>query len=245
MHRTWCWARRAGRSCNALRGRGSRRRSGTSPRCVGVAVRVAQRGCSLALPAVASSWGPSDSACRGPQARLTFTTASQVAEELMKREPETVRIVFNKFQSAISFRPTIATALSGPMVRLPARAWRKVGSAEDGHSVTRIAPRPRPAAPGRAAVQGHDGQVRDRGAGGRAGAGAEPGRVPARHGALQRPLGEPDVGERLADAGHGELHQGAQGLLCGAAPASCGQQGNGEGRGGTLHIPSARRTRRR
>jgi len=50
------------------------------------------------------------------KARLTFTTASQVAEELMKREPETVRIVFNKFQSAISFRPTIATALSGPML---------------------------------------------------------------------------------------------------------------------------------
>jgi len=45
--------------------------------------------------------------------RLTFAAASTFAEMILKEEPDTVRLVFNKFQSAISFKPTIATVLSG------------------------------------------------------------------------------------------------------------------------------------
>jgi hypothetical protein len=37
---------------------------------------------------------------------------SAIAEELLKTEYDVVRIIFNRFQSAISFKPTIATVLS-------------------------------------------------------------------------------------------------------------------------------------
>ena len=36
---------------------------------------------------------------------------SAIAEELLKTEYDAVRIIFNRFQSAISFKPTIATVL--------------------------------------------------------------------------------------------------------------------------------------
>lgn len=35
-----------------------------------------------------------------------------VAEEILKTEYDAVRVIFNKFQSAISYKPTIATVLS-------------------------------------------------------------------------------------------------------------------------------------
>ena len=37
---------------------------------------------------------------------------SAIAEELMKTEYDAVRIIFNRFSSAISFKPTVATVLS-------------------------------------------------------------------------------------------------------------------------------------
>lgn len=37
---------------------------------------------------------------------------SAIAEELLKTEYDAVRVIFNKFQSAISYKPTIATVLS-------------------------------------------------------------------------------------------------------------------------------------
>jgi F-type H+-transporting ATPase subunit gamma len=40
------------------------------------------------------------------------TQVSAIAEELLKTEYDAVRIIFNRFQSAISFKPTIATVLS-------------------------------------------------------------------------------------------------------------------------------------
>ena len=46
-------------------------------------------------------------------ALLQFNTqASLIAEELLAHNPDAVRILFNKFRSAISFKPTIATVLS-------------------------------------------------------------------------------------------------------------------------------------
>lgn len=43
--------------------------------------------------------------------RVTFAQASLIAEELLKSNPDVVRIVYNKFKSAISFKPTLATVL--------------------------------------------------------------------------------------------------------------------------------------
>ncbi len=39
-----------------------------------------------------------------------------IAEELLKHNPDVVRILYNKFKSAITFKPTIATVLM-PEVR--------------------------------------------------------------------------------------------------------------------------------
>ena len=44
--------------------------------------------------------------------RVTFSQASVIAEELLKYNPEAVRVVFNKFKSAISFKPTLSTILT-------------------------------------------------------------------------------------------------------------------------------------
>lgn len=43
--------------------------------------------------------------------------ASLIAEDLLKSNPEAVKILFNKFRSAISFKPTLATILT-PEVRI-------------------------------------------------------------------------------------------------------------------------------
>ncbi|CAG9466843.1 unnamed protein product [Pedinophyceae sp. YPF-701] len=46
--------------------------------------------------------------------KLTFASAAMIAEEVLKEEPEVVRMIFNRFVSAISYKPTVATAL-GPV----------------------------------------------------------------------------------------------------------------------------------
>ena len=38
--------------------------------------------------------------------------ASSVSEELMKTEYDAARLIYNRFKSAISYKPTIATVLS-------------------------------------------------------------------------------------------------------------------------------------
>lgn len=44
--------------------------------------------------------------------RVTFSQASVIAEELLKYNPDAVRVVYNKFRSAISFKPTLSTILT-------------------------------------------------------------------------------------------------------------------------------------
>lgn len=48
-------------------------------------------------------WSPGSARC---------VQASLIAEDLLKHNPEVVKIIFNKFRSAISFKPTLATVLS-------------------------------------------------------------------------------------------------------------------------------------
>jgi F-type H+-transporting ATPase subunit gamma len=48
--------------------------------------------------------------------RVTFSQASLIAEEVAKHGADAVRIVFNKFHSAISFKPTLATVLSSEAI---------------------------------------------------------------------------------------------------------------------------------
>jgi F0F1-type ATP synthase gamma subunit len=53
--------------------------------------------------------------------RLRARQASLLAEELLKssNNPEAIRVVYNKFKSAISYKPTIATVLSAEV-----RPWQ-------------------------------------------------------------------------------------------------------------------------
>lgn len=44
--------------------------------------------------------------------RTTFSQASLIAEDVLQQEPDAVKVLFNKFHSAISFKPTLATVLS-------------------------------------------------------------------------------------------------------------------------------------
>jgi len=44
--------------------------------------------------------------------KVTFSQASLIAEEVLRERADSVRILFNKFHSAISFKPTMATVLS-------------------------------------------------------------------------------------------------------------------------------------
>jgi len=43
--------------------------------------------------------------------KVTFAQASMIAEEVLAAKPEAVRVIFNKFRSAISYKPTVATVL--------------------------------------------------------------------------------------------------------------------------------------
>jgi hypothetical protein len=61
---------------------------------------------------------------------LPHLQASLIAEELLRHNPEVVRIVYNKFRSAISFKPTLATVLmpevsAGWMAGPPAAVVRR------------------------------------------------------------------------------------------------------------------------
>lgn len=56
-----------------------------------------------------------------PQKKTRCTQASLIAEEVLKTNPEAVRILFNKFHNAASFKPTVATVLSAA-VRPASRA---------------------------------------------------------------------------------------------------------------------------
>lgn len=44
--------------------------------------------------------------------KITFGQASLIAEELLKYNPEAIRVLYNKFGSAISFKPTVATVMT-------------------------------------------------------------------------------------------------------------------------------------
>lgn len=44
--------------------------------------------------------------------RTTFAQASMIAEDVLAQEPDAVKVLFNKFFSAVNFKPTIATVLS-------------------------------------------------------------------------------------------------------------------------------------
>jgi len=48
--------------------------------------------------------------------RLTFATASEIAAQVCTTRPAAVRVLFNKFETAISYQPTVATALAGPQL---------------------------------------------------------------------------------------------------------------------------------
>ena len=49
---------------------------------------------------------------------LFILQAASIADEVLKTEYDAARILFNRFHSAISFKPTITTVLS-PDVRSP------------------------------------------------------------------------------------------------------------------------------
>jgi len=46
------------------------------------------------------------------KARITFQAASMIAEEVLKSDFDAVRLLFNRFNSAILFKPTVSTVLS-------------------------------------------------------------------------------------------------------------------------------------
>ncbi|KAL6755332.1 F1F0 ATP synthase, subunit G, mitochondrial [Haematococcus lacustris] len=65
--------------------------------------------------------------------RVTFAQASLIAEELLKTNPDVVRIVYNKFRSAISFKPTVATVLMPDLIEKQAN--EASGNKLDGYEM--------------------------------------------------------------------------------------------------------------
>jgi F-type H+-transporting ATPase subunit gamma len=63
--------------------------------------------------------------------RLTFSQASAIAGLLLKTEYDAARLVFNRFCSAISFKPTVGTVLSPDTLEKQAEA----GGALDAYEV--------------------------------------------------------------------------------------------------------------
>ena len=49
--------------------------------------------------------------------KITYAQASSIAEEILATEYDATRIIYNRFFSAISFKPTIATILSPDVSR--------------------------------------------------------------------------------------------------------------------------------
>lgn len=62
--------------------------------------------------------------------RVTFPLAAAVADILLKTEFDAARLVFNRFVSAISFKPTIATVLSPAALERQAEAGGSLDSYE-------------------------------------------------------------------------------------------------------------------
>ncbi|PSC70627.1 ATP synthase subunit mitochondrial [Micractinium conductrix] len=62
--------------------------------------------------------------------RVTFPEASAIAEELLKTEFDSARIIYNRFVSAISQKPTIATVLSPDALERTAEAGASIDQYE-------------------------------------------------------------------------------------------------------------------
>ncbi|KAK9868617.1 hypothetical protein WJX84_007088 [Apatococcus fuscideae] len=62
--------------------------------------------------------------------RITFPLASAVSEELLKTEYDAARILYNRFVSAIAFKPTLATVLSPDALERSAEAGGKIDTYE-------------------------------------------------------------------------------------------------------------------
>ena len=56
---------------------------------------------------------------------------SAIADDLLKTEYDVVRIIFNRFTSAISFKPTVATVLSPDALEKEVEAGGKPGPVRD------------------------------------------------------------------------------------------------------------------
>lgn len=54
--------------------------------------------------------------------RVTYSLASAIAEEILKTEYDAVRLVYNRFQTAITYKPTIATVLAPATLEKAAEA---------------------------------------------------------------------------------------------------------------------------
>lgn len=54
--------------------------------------------------------------------RITFALASSIAEEILKTEFDAARVIFNRFGSAIAFKPTISTVVSPETLERQAEA---------------------------------------------------------------------------------------------------------------------------
>jgi F-type H+-transporting ATPase subunit gamma len=63
--------------------------------------------------------------------KITFSQVSLLAEDILKTEFDATRIIFNRFKSAISFLPTMATVLSPDTLEKEAEA----GSAVDAYEI--------------------------------------------------------------------------------------------------------------
>eukprot|EP00887_Chlorella_sp_A99_P002529 scaffold6.g2529.t1 len=65
------------------------------------------------------------------KARLTYAQACAIAEEVLRTEYDVTRVIYNRFVSAISYKPTIATVLSPDALEKAAEA----GGAMDQYEI--------------------------------------------------------------------------------------------------------------
>lgn len=64
------------------------------------------------------------------KAKMTFAQASAISEEILKTEYDVVRIIYNRFVSAISQKPTVATVLSPDALEKAAEAGAAIDQYE-------------------------------------------------------------------------------------------------------------------
>jgi hypothetical protein len=75
-----------------------------------------------------------------------------IAEEILKKNPDAVRILFNKFHSAVSFKPTIATILSAQVRGAPGQhSHSRAGMPSPPSPLSQTQPS-HPSSPGRPAT---------------------------------------------------------------------------------------------